>query len=132
LMRLVILEDNPADVRLFREALNFAKIDVEVNHIRDGISAIAMLRSKEGPWDPAPDIVFLDLNMPRLSGFEVLEILRGTPECDSVRIVVFTSSQSPADAERATRLKADRFVRKPTELREFFTVVGSTVRDMAI
>lgn len=131
-MRLVIIEDNPADVRLFREALEFSKIDVEVNHLRDGITAIAMLRSREEPWNPPPDIVFLDLNMPRLSGFEVLEILRGTPECDGVRIVVFTSSQSPADAEKATRLKADRFVRKPTELREFFAIVGSTVRDLTV
>jgi two-component system, chemotaxis family, response regulator Rcp1 len=129
-MRLVIIEDNPADVRLFREALKFSKLDVELEHFADGIAAVAMLRSKGTPWNPPPDVVFLDLNMPRLSGFEVLEILRDTPECDRVRIVVFTSSQSPADVERAAKLKADRFVRKPTELREFFAVVDSTMREL--
>jgi two-component system, chemotaxis family, response regulator Rcp1 len=128
-MRMIIIEDNPADVRLFREALKFAGMDVELNHFRDGITAMAKLRSQEEPWNPLPDLVFLDLNMPRLSGFEVLEIIRGTPEYDGVRIIVFTSSQSPADAERAVQLRADRFVRKPTELREFFAVVGSTIRD---
>lgn len=128
-MRLLIIEDNPADVRLFREALEFSGINVELNHFADGITAIATLQSTEEPRNPPPDVIFLDLNMPRVSGFEVLEILRGTPAFDGIRIVVFTSSQSPADAERAAILKADRFVRKPTELREFFSVVGSTVRD---
>ncbi|MGH9631268.1 MAG: response regulator [Bryobacteraceae bacterium] len=130
-MRIVIIEDNPADVRLFKEALKFSGLDVELNHFPDGITAVAKLRSIEKPWNPSPDIVFLDLNMPRLSGFEVLEIIRGAPECDGVRIVVFTSSQSPADAEKVARLKADRFVRKLTELRALFAVISSTLRDLA-
>ena len=130
-MRIIIIEDNPADVRLFKEALKFSGIEVELSHFGDGMTALAMLQLREGPWNPPPHVVFLDLNMPRLSGFEVLEVLRGTPVCDGVRIVVLTSSQSPVDAENAARLKADRFVRKPTELREFFTVISSTVRDLA-
>jgi two-component system, chemotaxis family, response regulator Rcp1 len=131
-MRLIIIEDNPADVKLFKEALKFSGIDAEVSHFPDGITAVANLQSQEQPWNPAPDIVFLDLNMPRMSGFEVLEILRRTPESAGIRAVVFTSSQSPADAEQAARLRADRFIRKPTELRDFFAVVNSTIRELAI
>jgi two-component system, chemotaxis family, response regulator Rcp1 len=130
-MRMILIEDNPADVRLIEEALKFSGMAVDIAHFPDGLSAVAKLRSREEPWQPPPDIVFLDLNMPRLSGFDVLETLRGTPECAAIPIVIFTSSQSPADVEKAASLKVDRFVRKPTELREFFTVVSSTVRDLA-
>jgi CheY-like chemotaxis protein len=130
-MRIIIIEDNPADVHLFKEALKYSGIHAQVDHFPDGLTAVAKLRLREEPWNPPPDVVFLDLNMPRLSGFEVLEIIRDTPRCGDIRVVVFTSSQSPADAERAAQLNAHRFLRKPTELREFFTVVGSTIRDLA-
>jgi CheY-like chemotaxis protein len=129
-MRMIVIEDNPADVRLVREALKYSGIDIEVSHFPDGLAAVAMLQSGGQPWSPPPEIVLLDLNMPRMSGFDVLETLRGTPEFESTRIVVFTSSQSPADMEMASKLRADRFVRKPTELREFFDVVSSTVREL--
>jgi two-component system, chemotaxis family, response regulator Rcp1 len=130
-MRLIIIEDNPADVRLFREALRVLSMDVQVSHFSDVESAVAVLRAGTEPWQPPPDAVFLDLNMPRMSGFDVLEILRDTPGCDNVPIVIFTSSHSPADMEKASELKADGFVHKPTELRDFFAVVGATVQALA-
>jgi CheY-like chemotaxis protein len=127
---MILIEDNPADVRLVKEALRYSGMNVDVTHFADGLAAVSTLRSGEHAWHPPPDIVFLDLNMPRLSGFDVLEVLRDTPECDEVPIVVFTSSQSPVDVQKAHGLGVDRFVRKPTELYEFFDVVGSTVRDL--
>jgi CheY-like chemotaxis protein len=129
-MRMILIEDNPADVRLMKEALKFSGMKFEITHFPDSLAAVSTLGLREPAWYPPPDIVFLDLNMPRLSGFDVLKILRRTPECDKVPIVVFTSSQSPADLEKAQQLGVDRFVRKPTELREFFDIVSSTIRDL--
>jgi two-component system, chemotaxis family, response regulator Rcp1 len=130
-MRIVIVEDNPGDVLLFREALTFGGIDAEVTHFADGLAAVTALEAENEGWRPRPDIVFLDLNMPRLSGFEVLKILRESSHGADTRVVVFTSSQAPADMAKASELGADRFLRKPTELRSFFEVISSTVRELA-
>jgi CheY-like chemotaxis protein len=71
-IRIVIIEDNPADLRLFKEALRFFEIEAEVTHFPDGVTAVATMQSQQAPWNPPPDLVFLDLNMPRVSGFDVL------------------------------------------------------------
>ncbi|HYP13423.1 MAG TPA: response regulator [Bryobacteraceae bacterium] len=130
-MRIVVVEDNPADFRLFKEALTFLGIAADICHFPDGVTAAAAIRAEQAPWKPPPDLVFLDLNMPRVSGFEVLELLRSTPDCAAVPVAVFTSSQAPSDADRAAKLNADRFLRKPTSLREFFDVVEGTIRELA-
>ena len=130
-MRLVIVEDNPADVTLFMEALRFHKITADVSQFQDGASAVATLQSNRTLSTPPPNLVFLDLNMPRVSGFDVLRLLRGIPECAGVPVAVFTSSQSPVDTENARKLGANRVVRKPTDLREFFDVVSLTIRELA-
>jgi two-component system, response regulator len=70
----------------------------------------------------------LDLNMPRVSGFDVLREIRGTPRLQHVPVAVVTSSHSPADMAEATRLGASRYIRKPVDLHEFFAMVGTTVR----
>ena|SRR5688572_11757441 len=130
-MRIVIVEDNPADVRLFTEALRFSGIDAEVSHVADPMAAVAAIRSGHEPWVPPPDIVFLDLNMPRMSGFDVLSLLRSTPASAAVPVAIFTSSEAPADVDRAAELQANRFIRKPTALQDFFDVVRSTLRDFS-
>lgn len=131
MLRLIIIEDNPADLVLFKEALKFSGIEAELKHFSDGLAALATIHVVEGPWQPPPDLVFLDLNMPRLNGFEVLERVRDTPGFSAVPIAIFTSSQSPHDVAKAADLKADRFIRKPTQLGEFFEVVRSTISDLA-
>jgi CheY-like chemotaxis protein len=128
-MRIVIIEDNPADLRLFKEALSFSGIQAELSHFPDAVAAIATIRSEQAPWKPPPDLVFLDLNMPRVSGFDVLALLRSTPAYSETPVAIFTSSQAPADRERAAQLQASRFIRKPTSLRDFFNVVTSTIRE---
>ena len=129
-MKILIIEDNPADVRLFREALKSSGIIAEVSHLPDGVVALATLGTSGEPWTPPPDVVFLDLNMACVTGFDVLETLRDTPKSATVPVVVFTSSQSPQDRENALRLKADRFLRKPSDLREFFNVVSTTISEL--
>ena len=129
-MRVLLIEDSPADVRLFREALRVLSLNTQMSHYGDGATAIASLESGQEPWFPLPDIVFLDLNMPRMNGFEVLEVLRRTPSCDRVPIVIFTCSDSPADRDKAAKLRADRYVRKPTDLLAFFATVNATLQDL--
>lgn len=131
MIKLVLIEDNPADVKLLREALKFANIAADLIHFSDGVEAVENLRSEARGWQPPPDLVFLDLNMPRLNGFDVLERIRCTPCCTSVPVAIFTSSHSPGDVERATTLRANRFIRKPTELFQFFEVVALAVRELA-
>jgi two-component system, chemotaxis family, response regulator Rcp1 len=130
-IRIVIIEDNPADLRLFKEALRFFEIEAEVTHFPDGVTAVATIQSQQAPWNPPPDLVFLDLNMPRVSGFDVLTMLRSTPAYAETPVAIFTSSQAPADIDRAEELRASRFLQKPTSLRDFFNVVSSTVREFA-
>ena len=128
-MRIVLIEDSPADVRLFREVLLSSRIDAEVFHLPDGEAALANLRSAGAAWSPRPDLVFLDLNMPRVGGFEVLQKLRSTPGYGDIPVAIFTSSRSDLDRDKAEELKADRFIVKPSTLGEFFDVVTLTIRE---
>ena len=131
LMRIVILEDSAADLRLFKEALHAARIFAELYHFPDGISAIESITSSGEAWTPAPDLIVLDIDMPRMTGLEVLEILRSSPRFSKVPVAVFTSSRSPGDMSRARDLRADRFIVKPTTLVEFFEAVRATVREFS-
>jgi CheY-like chemotaxis protein len=131
LMRIVLIEDNPADVRLFREALLSSKIEAKLDHFPDGAAAVASIRVAAEPWTPLPDVVFLDLNMPCVDGFDVLAFLRSTPQYVDVPVAIFTSCASPVDKERALELGANRFVVKPATLRDFIDVVSSTIRELA-
>ncbi|HYO82097.1 MAG TPA: response regulator [Bryobacteraceae bacterium] len=128
-MRIVLIEDSPADVRLFREVLQYSNLEVEVYHLPDGEVALEKLSSAGEPWTPRPDLVFLDLNMPSVGGFEVLRVLRTTPGYTDVPVAVFTSSRSLSDRDRAMELKADRFLSKPNTLSEFADVISCTIRE---
>jgi CheY-like chemotaxis protein len=129
MMRFVIIEDNPADVLLMKEALEHEGIKAEISHFSDGADAVQAMRSNHATWaDTPPSLVLLDLNMPRVSGFDVLREIRGTPRLQHVPVAVVTSSHSPTDMAEATRLGASRYIRKPVDLHEFFAMVGNTVR----
>lgn len=130
-MRFVIIEDNPADVLLMKEALRHAGITAEISHFADGAGAVEAMRGNDKTWSPPlPNLVLLDLNMPRVTGFDVLRELRSTPRLEQVPVAVVTSSDSPRDIEEATRLGARRYIRKPVDLHEFFETVGTAVREM--
>jgi CheY-like chemotaxis protein len=121
--RILLAEDNPADVYLIEEALREHKLTFEMILAEDGEEALSMLSNPE----TRPDIVLLDLNMPKRSGGEVLGRLQR--DLEGIPVVVLTSSDSPVDREEAMRLGATTFIRKPTGLDEFLEI-GATIKQL--
>lgn len=125
-VQILLVEDNPGDVRLTIEALRGAKVANELHVVSDGEAAIDYLRQR-GPHADAcrPDIVLLDLNLPRLDGREVLEDVKSDPDLGSIPILVLTSSAAQEDIARSYELHANCFVSKPVGFSEFISAVHS-------
>jgi two-component system, chemotaxis family, response regulator Rcp1 len=125
-IEILLVEDNPGDVRLTREALRDARIINNVTVARDGVEALAIVR-KEGEHAraPAPDLILLDLNLPRVSGLEVLRQLKSSDIVKRIPIVVLTSSKAEADIVKTYDLHANCFITKPIDLEQFVDVVRS-------
>ncbi|HUF47605.1 MAG TPA: response regulator [Vicinamibacterales bacterium] len=123
-IEILLVEDNPGDARLTREALNMSKIRNRLHHVRDGEEAIQFLRH-QGPHGqaPEPDLILLDLNLPRRSGREVLEEVKKDPALVHIPIVVLTSSQAEEDILGSYRLHANCFITKPVDLEQLNKVV---------
>ena len=117
-VQILLAEDNPADVYLIEEALREHKVPFRITVAEDGEAAMAMVASGE----VQPDLILLDLNMPKRSGGEVLTHIRAQPHCRTTPVIVLTSSDSPADREEALRLGATSYIRKPTGLDEFLQI----------
>jgi CheY-like chemotaxis protein len=126
--RLLIVEDSESDIELLREALAEGEPDVELDIVRHGEDALAFLR-RESPYADAerPDLVVLDLNLPRLGGFEVLRALREDVDARLRRlpVVVFTTSTNRDDVDQAYDLHASSFVTKPTAFDQYLETVRS-------
>ncbi len=125
-IEVLLVEDNPGDVRLTREALKEGKVHNNLHVAPDGVEALAFLR-REGKYADAvrPDLILLDLNLPRKSGREVLEEVKGDPALRNIPDVILTSSQAEQDILRAYDLHANCYVSKPVDLDQFITVVHS-------
>jgi len=124
--RVLLVEDNEADVRLTREALREAGENVRLSAVVDGEQALAFLRRQDGFADaPRPDLVLLDLNLPRKNGLEVLDELRADPSLASMPVIVLTSSAARSDVEAAYARGANAFVVKPLELDAFMDLIGA-------
>jgi two-component system, chemotaxis family, response regulator Rcp1 len=125
-IEILLVEDNPGDVRLTREALREGKIHNNLAVVEDGVEALRYLRS-EGPHAgaPRPDVILLDLNLPRKDGREVLEEVKADPELRTIPVVVLTSSDAERDVVRAYDLHANCYVTKPVDLEQFINVVKS-------
>ncbi|MGQ0652093.1 MAG: response regulator [Betaproteobacteria bacterium] len=114
---ILLVEDNPADVRMTREALAMAKIDHDLHVVGDGEEALAFLRRQGRHGDaPAPDLMLLDLSIPRINGHEVLKELRPLRAARPFPVVVLTGSGRSSDLERSFELDADQHVVKPSSL----------------
>ena len=125
-IRTLLVEDNEADVRLTREALREAGEDVRLSTVVDGEQAMAFLRRQDGFADaPRPDLVLLDLNLPRKNGLEVLDELRADPSLAPIPVIMLTSSAARSDVEAAYARGANAFVVKPLELDAFMDLIGA-------
>lgn len=124
-VKILLAEDNPADVYLIEEALREHNVPFNITVAEDGESAIAMIAA--GKVDP--DLILLDLNMPKRSGSEVLSRLRGGSDSGNVPVIVLTSSDSPIDRQEALSLGATLYIRKPTGLDEFLQI-GATIKQL--
>jgi two-component system, chemotaxis family, response regulator Rcp1 len=121
---ILMVEDDEGDVRLTREALRDGKLVNELHVVGDGESALAFLR-REGPYAdaPRPDLVLLDLNLPRMTGHEVLAELRADPRLHTIPVTVLTTSSRDEDVVRSYELHVNAYVTKPVGLDEFLHVV---------
>lgn len=123
---ILLVEDNPGDVRLIEEALKDSKISNSLSRVEDGEEALAYLR-KEGKYKDVkkPDLVLLDLDLPNLDGREALEVIKKDPELRRIPIIILTVSQSEQDVLETYNLQANAYVIKPIDLDQFIKVIHS-------
>ncbi|MDE3069184.1 MAG: response regulator [Acidobacteriota bacterium] len=126
MVQILLVEDSPADVELTRQALAEGKVANIVHVVGDGEAAMAFMR-REPPYEeaPRPDLVLLDLNLPRKDGREVLVELKGDAELCTIPVVVLTTSAADKDILHAYRQHVNSYIRKPVRLEEFMRVACS-------
>jgi two-component system, chemotaxis family, response regulator Rcp1 len=123
-IEILLVEDNPGDARLAEEALKDSKVRNNLYHVRDGVEALDFLRRRgEYAGVTVPDLVLLDLNLPRKDGREVLEEIKEDPELKLIPVVVLTTSEAERDLVRTYDLHANAYVVKPIDLNRFIEVV---------
>jgi DNA-binding response OmpR family regulator len=122
LPRLLLVEDNPADVFLVKQAMREEGFDCELQVVEDGEKALKLIDSVDAGEEAPPDLIMLDLSIPRVSGEAVLERLRESSKCAKVAVAVVTSSDSLLDRRKAEALGADEYFRKPTNLQDFMAL----------
>ncbi len=125
-VEILLVEDNPGDVRLTQEILNEGKIRNNLSVVENGVEALSFLR-KEGKYknSPIPDLILLDLNLPKKDGREVLIDIKNDDNLKNIPVVVLTTSQAEEDIANVYNLHANCYVSKPVELNEFINVVKS-------
>ena len=125
-IEILLVDDNPGDVDLAREALSDGKIVNNLSVAQDGIEALAFLR-KESPFAnaPHPDIILLDLNLPKMDGRQVLAEIKADPILRLIPVVVLTTSQSELDIVKSYSLHANCYITKPVDLHQFVDVIKS-------
>jgi two-component system response regulator len=126
--KILLIEDNAADIRLTKEVLQESKIMSRLDVVRDGVEAIDFLK-KIGKFSNTskPNLILLDLNLPKKNGFEVLEIIKQDKELKRIPIVILTVSDAKEDLIKAYNLHANCYVIKPLEMKEFHRIINSIV-----
>jgi two-component system, chemotaxis family, response regulator Rcp1 len=128
-VEILLVEDNPGDVRLTKEVLKEAKISNNLSVVGDGVDALAFLR-RQGEYANAvrPDIILLDLNLPRMNGREVLAIIKEDSNLKRIPVVVLTTSTAEQDIHKTYELHANCYITKPVDLDQFIKVIR-TIED---
>ena len=122
--QILLVEDNPGDVRLTEEAFKQGRIENDLHVVSDGNEALEYLyRRGEYEDAPRPDLILLDLNLPRKDGEDVLEELKGDPELRSIPVIVLTSSRAEEDVVRSYELHANAYLTKPVDPDDFIETV---------
>jgi CheY-like chemotaxis protein len=125
-VEILLVEDNPADVRLTQEALKEGKVYNNLHWAKDGVEALDFLRRK-GKFEgaPRPDIILLDLNLPKKDGREVLQDIKNDDKLKRIPVVILTTSKAEEDVLKSYNLHANCYVTKPVDLEQFIVVVKS-------
>jgi CheY-like chemotaxis protein len=123
-IEILLVEDNEDDIVLIQEAFAGARMMNMINNVRDGEAAMAYLR-REGPYKNAvrPGLILLDINMPKMNGFEVLEAIKADPQFQSLPVIMLTTSDREEDVVHSYLYGACSYIRKPVSLERFIDVV---------
>lgn len=123
---ILIVEDNPGDARLIKEVLSNNRIFCQLHMAKDGVEAVNFLYQKEAFTDsPRPDLIFLDLNLPKMDGREVLAKIKSDNNLKQIPVIVMTTSEAEEDIAKSYSLHANCFVTKPMQLDQFVNVIKS-------
>ncbi|MGI8407258.1 MAG: response regulator [Actinomycetota bacterium] len=123
-IEILLVEDNPGDVRLTREALKESKVINTLHVLTDGVEALKFLR-RQSPFEDAvrPDVVLLDLNLPKKDGREVLAEVKADPDLKRIPVVILTTSQAEEDVLQSYNLHANAYITKPVDFDQFIHVI---------
>lgn len=121
---ILLVEDNPADIRLTQEALKELRVQHRLEVAEDGIAALRYLTAVfEDQLGTRPDIILLDINLPRMNGLEVLAVIKATEQMKTIPVIVMSSSSAHEDVASAYRLNANCYTQKPMEMEQFIDVM---------
>ena len=124
LISVLLVDDDPGDVLLVREAFDDHKVGNLLSVVSDGVEALEYVRAQGSYSDASrPDLILLDLNLPRKSGIEVLQEIKSDPELSTVPVVVLTTSEAEEDILRAYKLHANAYITKPVDFEQFTRIV---------
>jgi len=125
-IEILLVEDNPGDIRLTQEVLKEGKVQNTLSVVENGVQAISFLRKENEYQDaPTPDLILLDLNLPKKDGREVLLDIKNDPELKKIPVVVLTTSQAEEDILKVYDLNANCYISKPVDFGQFIDVVKS-------
>jgi CheY-like chemotaxis protein len=125
-IQVLLVEDSPGDVRLTQEAFREANITIQLHVVPDGVEAMAFLRNEGDHAEaPRPDLILLDLNLPRMDGREVLALIKADADLKSIPTVILTTSEAEADISKSYHLQANCYLSKPVQLDSFESLVKS-------